>query len=106
MSFETDEEIEQWIGTHGIDEFKRKAEHGQFAGKRLENARAYLRRVESTNAEILNERLMSAAESAAASAKDQADTAKKALNVSLWALGVAIAALVASAAQWAFNKFP
>lgn len=104
MSFATDEEIEVWIGTHGIDQFRRNVEHGSFAGRRLDNARAYLRRLDANNVETANDRLVAAAISSAESAKDQADTAKKALKVSWWALGAAIVAILASAAQWMFSK--
>lgn len=104
MSFTTDEEIEAWIRTNGMEEFRRKAENGDFSGRRRANALAYLRRIDSENAGARDERLVKAAEDAAQAAKDQAVTAKKALKVSVFAILIAIAAAAFAFGQWWFPR--
>lgn len=104
MSFDTDQEIEDWIGTNGIDAFRRNAENGGFSGRRRANALAYLRRTDADNAGARDERLVKAAEDSAQAAIDQAVTAKKALKVSKWAIGIAIAAAVFTFVQWWFPR--
>lgn len=102
MSFDTDQEIEDWIGTNGMEAFRRNTENGVFSGRRRANALAHLRRIDADNANARDERLVKAAEDSAQAAKDQADTARKALKVSKWAIGIAIAAMLATLAQWLF----
>ncbi len=104
MSFATDEEIEDWIDTHGIEAFRRNAENGSFSGRRRANALAYLRRMDADNAGARDERLVKAAEDAAQAAKDQASTAKNALIVSVISIFIAIAAAAFAFGQWWFPR--
>lgn len=97
MSFATDEEIEAWIATRGIEAFRRNAENGNFSGRRQANALAYLRRMDERDANVRADRQVKAAEV-------QADTAKKALTLSKWALGIAIAAAFFTFCQWWFPR--
>ncbi|WP_349604910.1 MULTISPECIES: hypothetical protein [Cupriavidus] len=89
-NFETDAEILEWIAKHSEDEFRQHVERHTFGDRRLENARAYLDRIDSQRAEIREERALLATEQAAGAAQDQVETARQALRISKWALGIAI----------------
>jgi len=89
-NFETDAEILEWIAKHSEDEFRQHVERHTFGDRRLENARAYLDRIDSQRAELREERALLATEQAAGAAQDQAETAQQALRISKWALGIAI----------------
>ncbi|MBD9433233.1 hypothetical protein IB257_25120 [Achromobacter sp. ACM03] len=104
MSFTTEEEIEAWIGTNGIEAFRRNTLNGTFSGQRAVNARAYLHLIDAENADARDARLVRAAEDAARAALDQADSAKKAVKLSRWALGIAIAAAFFTFCQWWFPR--
>lgn len=90
-NFETDAEILEWIAKHSEDEFRQYVERHTFGDRRLENARAYLERVDGQRAEMREERSLLATEQAAGAALDQAESARQALRISKWALGIAIA---------------
>jgi hypothetical protein len=81
-NFETDAEILEWIAKHSEDEFRQNVERHTFGDRRLENARAYLYRIDSERAEIRQERALLATEQAAGVAQDQAETARQALRIS------------------------
>ncbi|WP_434033670.1 hypothetical protein [Cupriavidus sp. a3] len=89
-NFETDAEILEWIDKHSEDEFRQNVERHAFGDRRLENARAYLDRIDSERAEIREERALLATERAVEAAQDQAETAQQALRISKWALGIAL----------------
>lgn len=89
-NFETDAEILEWIAKHSEDEFRQNVERHTFGDGRLENARAYLDKIDSKRAEILEERALLATEQAAGVAEDQAQIARQALRISKWALGIAL----------------
>jgi multidrug efflux pump subunit AcrA (membrane-fusion protein) len=97
-NFETDAEIVEWIAKHNEDEFRQNVERHTFGDRRLENARAYLDRIDSERAEMRQEQALLATEQAAGVAQDEAETARQALRISKWALGIAlISAFVAVA---------
>ncbi len=89
-NFESDSEILDWIASHSEEGFRLNVERHAFGNTRLENARAYLDRIDSQRVEIREERALLATEQAAGAAQNQAETARQALRISKWALGIAI----------------
>ncbi|WP_354673959.1 hypothetical protein [Cupriavidus alkaliphilus] len=89
-NFETDAEIVEWIAKHSEDEFRQNVECHAFGDRRLENARAYLDRIDSERAEVREERALLATKQAAGVAQDQAQIVRQALRISKWALGIAL----------------
>jgi hypothetical protein len=89
-NFESDDEILDWIAKHSEAEFRQNVEHHTFGNGRLENARVYLDRIDGQRAGIREERAILATEQAAGAALNQAETARQALRISKWALGIAI----------------
>ena len=90
-NFESDAEILDWIAKHSEGEFREYVERHLFGDRRLENARAYLDRIDGQRAEIREERALLATEQAAEAALNQVEAARQALRISKWALGIAIA---------------
>lgn len=103
-NFESDDEILDWIAKHSEDEFRQNVERHAFGNTRLENARAYLARIDSRRAGIREERALLATEQAAGAALDQAETARQALRISKWALGIAIVSASVTVAGLLFGK--
>lgn len=104
MNFDTDEEIEQWIGADSLEAFRRNAEHGTFAGRRKDNALAYLRRLDARNADVREQHMLKLAQEATEAARDQAKSARSALRVSKTALAVSVAAVLVAILTWCFAK--
>lgn len=102
--FGSDEEIQQWIAEHSEEEFRANALSGRFAGRRLDRAKAYVRRLDEDRADALANRTVIAAEQNASAALDQAGTARKALVISKWALGISIVAIVVTVVGWFCGK--
>lgn len=103
-NFESDDEILEWIAKHSEDEFRQNVERHAFGNTRLENARAYLARIDSQRAEIREERALLATEQAAGAALNQAETARQALRISKWALGIAIVSAFVTVASLLSGK--
>ncbi|SMG09840.1 hypothetical protein [Paraburkholderia susongensis] len=102
--FQTIEEIEAWIAKNGEKAFNDNIDLGNFAGRRLENARAYRDRENERRASDTLERQAVAAEGAAAAAAEQTVINKNALTISKWALAVAVFALFVSIFVPIFRK--
>ncbi|MDF2861369.1 MAG: hypothetical protein K0S02_1641 [Achromobacter mucicolens] len=104
MNFDTDEEINQWISDHSLEDFRHHTEHGVFAGRRLGNARAFLRRLDAREASAREQRLFELAEDATEASMQQAKTAKDTLRVAKIALWISVGAVVVTVVGWFISK--
>lgn len=106
--FRSDEQLAAYVAQNGIDALRSVVRSGRLNDLNTQRAQSWVNQWDTDEAAArqadVDAQMILAANRAADAAESQASSARKALRVSYWALGISLVALAAAIAQ-AFGVF-